>query len=82
MNLINKVKKVNRIAALHLQKMKHPKISLNLKPGISMGEDTSLNQSFIWEQTPQGHDYWSDVHKSLMLQEYEEKTYDGSTLRR
>jgi len=26
-----------------------------------------LSEAFVWENTPQGHDYWSEVRRNLML---------------
>ena len=67
MNIIDKIRKINRISALHLKRMKHPRIQNSMVDGIDYDTD-QLREAMTWRDTPQGVDYWIKVHRSIMLQ--------------
>ena len=43
---------------------------LKLKEHISQSK--ALLDAFVWEDTPQGHDYWSDLHELISKKEENE----------
>lgn len=61
--LIQEVAKVDRKAALWMAN-KLP--GYNKKhPVCSFLPDGNLARCFVWEETPQGHDYWADICREI-----------------
>ena len=34
--------------------------------GESRGDDTAIEDIFVWEETPQGHKFWSIIHDTAI----------------
>lgn len=62
--LIQRVKKVNRQAALIMAR----ELPLLNRRGLlqnGLGNHSTLLESFVWEETKQGHKYWVKIHLIL-----------------
>lgn len=59
-NLINRIAKIDRKAALWLAR-KAPRY----KKGINLMNSSSLRCIMLWRETPQGHDYWREISIKL-----------------
>ena len=62
--LIDKVKKIDNNAALHLLNIVNDhKISVN----VCLENSDNLGDAFVWSKSPQGLLYWEDICNKLSL---------------
>ena len=69
--LIDKVKKIDNNAALHLLNIVNDhKISVN----VCLENTDNLGDAFVWSKSPQGFMYWSNIcFKLISIEENNEK---------
>ena len=66
LELINKVKKINRQAALIMARKLPLRQNRNYRLYLSSPEGSrDLRGAFIFSKTPQGHDYWYNIFLQL-----------------